>query len=41
MNIAVYCASDFGNQDVYKGAATELGKWIGKNNLSRRARSRM
>ena len=32
MNIAVYCGSDFGNQDVYKRAATELGKWIGKNN---------
>ena len=31
MNIAVYCGSDFGNQDVYKRAATELGKWIGKN----------
>lgn len=30
MNIAVYCGSDFGNQDVYKRAATELGKWIGK-----------
>lgn len=30
MNIAVYCGSDFGNQDVYKRAATELGKWIEK-----------
>ena len=32
MNIAVYCGSDFGNQEAYKEAAVELGKWIGKNN---------
>ncbi len=25
MNIAVYCGSDFGNQDVYKRAAPSLG----------------
>ena len=31
MKIAVYCGSDFGKGDIYKEAASELGRWIGAN----------
>lgn len=31
VKIAVYCGSDFGKSPVYKEAAEELGRWIGKN----------
>ena len=30
MKIAVYCGSDFGNNEEYTKAARELGQWIGK-----------
>ena len=30
MKIAVYCGSDFGNNEEYAKAARELGQWIGK-----------
>lgn len=31
MKIAVYCGSDFGNNEEYAKAARELGQWIGKS----------
>ena len=31
MKIAVYCGSDFGNNEKYAKAASELGQWIGKS----------
>ena len=31
MKIAVYCGSDFGNNEEYTKAARELGQWIGKS----------
>lgn len=31
MKIAVYCGSDFGNNEEYAKAASELGQWIGKS----------
>ena len=30
MKIAVYCASEFGKEEIYTEAAKELGQWIGR-----------
>ncbi|MDH6365528.1 uncharacterized protein (TIGR00730 family) [Enterococcus sp. PF1-24] len=31
MNIAVYCGASSGNQEIFKEATIELGKWLAKN----------